>query len=357
MRYGLIVVIVSFVQLSFAQSNFEGLGVGIRPELGTIIPHRVLMKHLVQGHTRGVNLELLYQTTGKKEWQSVYNYPKIGGILYFTDFGYSEVLGQAIGGYSVIMLPFFRKNNFSFNSRLGVGLAYHTKTFDQEVNPKNNVISSAMNSLIVLGVELEHRMEKGALTMSSNLTHFSNGASKMPNLGINTAVFSLGYTYFFNEFIPKDELIKKEYVKQPVSAYLMGIGSLREVYPTGGRKYPIGSFSFIAQKQLRPKLGAEIIADVFYNASNRVMVEHANASHWETVQLGLYAGAFLPINKVDLLVGMGCYLKNDFNLYGLFYHRFGMRYHISNRWMANLTIKAHWGRADYFEYGIAYKLF
>jgi hypothetical protein len=180
----------------------------------------------------------------------------------------------------------------------------------------------------------------------------------MPNLGINLATISLGYTFYFKPLEFNEAIEKIRWKKKNSELYLMGVGSLREVYPTGGRKYPIASMSLMARKQFFPKFGVELIGDFFYNSSRSASEpQQDEVPHWDLVETGIYAGVFMPVSKVDFLVGMGTYIKNEFNLHGLFYHRFGFRYRILDKWMLNMTIKAHLGRADYFEYGIAYKLF
>lgn len=360
MRRSLLLFLLCLFNWGFGQEQLNGFAIGVRPEVGTIIPHRVLMNHLVQGRTKGVNVHFLKQTDGEKTWHHSYNFPKLGGGVYATDFGHDEVLGVGIGGYGVLYLPVVRYKRWGLSGKTGAGIAYVSKIFDQERNPKNNVISSHINSLIMLGLEVERRLDVGALNLSANLTHFSNGAAKMPNLGINLATVSLGYLHYLNPITFDERLKNKELQAEydsSLSGYVFGVFSHRETYPTGGRSYPIGSLSFLLQKQLSPKLGVETYLDLFYNTANRTHLETPSIALGEILQVGVYSGVYLPVGKVSLLTGMGVYLRNNFKNFGAFYHRFGMRYQFTERWMGNLTIKAHWGRADYFEYGIAYKLF
>lgn len=329
-------------------------GVGVRLETGTILAHREFMKHLIREKTHGFHLTYSYQTTGVKDWQVRYRLPKIEGDFYYTNFGNNEQLGRSFGGYASISLPFIRRQHFFIGPRIGTGLAFITKSFDQQTNPKNNVIAYPLNSLIVLGLEFEYQFQQSAVSFHAALTHFSNGATEMPNLGINLATLSVGYAHYFKpiEFNDVDRILNWD--KKKWNYYLLGVGSVKEVYPTGGRKYPAASLSFLVQKQFFPKFGIDLSADLFYNSS--LGAEEEMVKQTQLFQSGVYVGFFLPINRLELLTGVGAYLCDYFKTNGAVYNRFGLRYKLNEKWLINFTIKAHLGRADYIEYGIGYNL-
>lgn len=340
-----------------AGSNF---GLEYRQKIGFLLPHRAVMKHLVQGHAHGGELTLMVQTSGQQEWESSFKLPRYGITGYFSDFGFKEVLGRAGGVYLFSELPFIHKNNWAFNSKLGFGLAYVSRIFNQIDNPKNNSVSTHLNSLIVLGLNLNKKFDQNELSLGIDMTHISNGAAKMPNLGLNVPYLSLGFTRYFKS-IEYKKVENKElhpFLKQQSNWHLniIGIGSTRQVYPTGGANYLVTALGFYASKKLKRKVGIDLGADFMLNQSHNARLE-LPPSQIDLLQIGLYAGYVLPINKFSFTLGFGTYIKNKFNLDGSVYNRFGCRYQFHERWSANVTIKAHWGRADYFEYGLMYRLF
>lgn len=355
-----IILILSLNPL-FAQfdagSNF---GIEYRYKVGFLLPHRSVMKHLVQGHAHGGELSLIIQTSGENEWENTFNLPRYGVTGYFSDFGFKEVLGQAGGAYLFSEIPFIKKNDWSFNSKLGFGLAYVSRVFDQNKNPKNNSVSTHLNSLVVIGLQLNKQFNQNELSLGVDMTHISNGAAKMPNLGLNVPYLSFGYTRYFQSvnYKPSNNRELHPFVEMRNNWQLnmIGIVSSRQVYPTGGNNFLVSALGVYASKKVKRKFAFDIGLDFILNQSHRKRLD-TPINQLDLLQIGMYAGYVLPINKLSFTLGFGTYIKNKYNLDGNIYNRFGCRYQFHDRWSANITIKAHWGRADYFEYGLMYRLF
>ncbi|MDX1653439.1 MAG: acyloxyacyl hydrolase [Brumimicrobium sp.] len=356
-RIFFIVILFSSVSQGFCQAFTQNTGLEVSPKFGFLIPHRATMQHLAKGHIAGIDLSIVNQTDGSKQWHEDFLLPKYGVSLYFSNLGYEEVLGNAFGARGFLALPFVKSKSWSFGSRLGAGLAYATKRFDQIINPKNNALGSRLNCFISLGVETEKQFKQSALTLGLDMSHMSNGAIRLPNLGLNIVFLSLGYTHYF-------EPIKKSETAHNVDTmgseerwhfYVLGLYSSKQIYPTGGRNYNIFGITPYVQFRCTPKCIVEGGLDGIYNQSiydksGQVFPRSSN------FQLGTYAAYVLPVSKMQLLVGMGAYLIDPADPGGPVYHRFGGRFKLGERLMGNLTIKAHWAKADYFEYGITYRI-
>lgn len=343
---------------AFAQKVQRNYGIEVSPKIGFLIPHRATMGHLLQGHSKGFELSALIQTDGRKQWHHDYLFPKGGISFYYSDWGNREVLGSGFGLHGFITLPFIKKKGWSFSSRLGAGIGYATKVFDQVKNPKNNALGTHLNSLVFIGAEIEKQFKQSSISLGADMTHFSNGAVKVPNLGINIAYVSIAFTYYFKELEQQLEATIERFESDNPSKWKLYselIVSTKQIYPTGGRNYGILGISNFAQYQFKPKCVVEGGLDAVYNQS---IIEEKNIGDFTTkdnFQLGLYGAYVLPIHKLQLLLGMGGYLVNPVNPNGVVYHRFGSRFKIGKRLYANITIKAHWAKADYFEYGLIYR--
>lgn len=336
------------------QSKWENVGIELRPKVGYLLPHRSVMTHLLTGHSIGAELSLIKQTAGRKEWEQAYGKPRYGLSLFFSDFGNKEVLGQACGIHGFIELPIISHKSWSLNGKLTAGLGLVSKKFDLKTNPKNNAIGSHLNALVVIGMNINKHFNQSTLSLGVDMTHLSNGATVLPNLGINVPYLSLGYTYFLQPLIFKNESDEQPtpFVKNAVMT--SALFSVKQIYPTGGRLYFVGSASAIYHHQFRRKAAIDLAFDVISNQSH-LGESSIPVSQWDVVQLGIYAGYVLPVNQFDYILGMGYYLKNTINPNGPIYHRFGFRYHLTEKVMLNMSIKSHWGKADYFEYGIIYR--
>jgi hypothetical protein len=342
-----------FIQMHiFCQT--ENLGIEVRSKLGYLLPHRVIMEHLVQGHAPAVELSFVKQTTGIKEWEQRYALPRYGVTGYFSDFGNREVLGVGFGAFGFIDLPIHRRGSWMLTSKLSAGVSHVTKHYDKLTNPKNNAIGSHMNCLVVIGLNLHKQFEQSELTLGIDMTHLSNGATQLPNLGINVPYLSVGYTRYFKPLEFADETVESQPKYQRHAFYSSTIISTKQIYPTGGRNYFVGSILNFYHHQFARKVALDIGLDLIFNGAHRDMASF-EAGFLDAIQAGVWAGYVLPVNQFDYILGMGYYLKNTINPDGPVYHRFGVRYRMNEHWYLNLSIKSHWGRADYFEYGILYR--
>lgn len=333
----------------------QNFGIEISPKYGFLIPHRATMGHLSKGHVAGGEISAVYQSNGKKKWHHDFLFPKYGVSAYFSDLGYKDVLGTAYGLHTFITLPFIKKNGWSFSSRLGAGVSYVTKVFDQKNNPKNNAISTRLNSLVIIGAEFEKQFKQSSLALGLDMSHLSNGAVKVPNLGLNLVYASIAYTRYFNEIEELKEPTVEENKDPSKWHYYSGLYfSSKQIYPTGGKNYGVVGLTNYIQRKFKTKCIVEAGVDASYNQS---VIDDTDGEFTkrDNYQVGAYGAYVLPIHNLQLILGMGGYVLNKVNPNGMVYHRFGARFKLSERLLANITIKSHWAKADFFEYGLIYR--
>jgi len=99
--------------------------------------------------------------------------------------------------------------------------------------------------------------------------------------------------------------------------------------------------------------------DVLCDLSAPSLVEQRSGIRPETslaVQLGGLLSYSLFFDRLSLKIQQGFYLRDSLKLNGSLYHRFGLRYVLSDRMFAQLSLKTHFAKADYGELGIGYLL-
>lgn len=344
---------------TFSQNTGSIVGIESKVKAGFLLPHRSVMHHLLQGHSFAFEGSYTFQTSGEKEWQQAFRFPRWGGTFFIADFGNPQQLGWSFGSYLFGELPIFRKNKIALMSKIGGGLGYVTKKYDLKENPKNNSIGSHLNSLIVIGMNLNYQFKQAELALGIDMTHLSNGAAKLPNLGINVPYLSLGYTRYLKE-------LKFDFDEKPISSYIaelnqwqlnvMAILSTKQIYPTGGRNYFVGALGVFGSRKLGRKSGLDVGLDIIFNESLKDRIDGQEFSNLDALQIGIFGGYFIPINRLRILFGMGYYVKNTINADGPIYHRLSTRYKLNKRWNIHCGIKSHWGKADYFEFGLFYRI-
>jgi hypothetical protein len=338
----------------------ERIYLSVKQKAGFLAAHRGVMGHLPKEHVIGGEISLYKKVGGNASWHQVYKYPYVGVTLYGSTVGNNAILGQAYGIYSFIEFPFLNSRRNQVSGKLSCGLGYITKVFDQETNPKNVAMSSHLNALICLGLQGRVRLaQRHQLLYGFDLTHLSNGSSKVPNLGLNMVNLSLGYAYVLRSkqiTVPPivDAVDAKYGFFQHWKLHLLGVLSDKQVFPTGGKHYPVYAVSLMGRRLFRPKVGMETAIDLISKQAVFGYKRYIPKTQWTILQVGVYAAYVLPLDHFQFVLGMGVYVKDRYQPDGPLYHRIGMRYQFNNGITANLVLKSHWAKADYVEWGIGY---
>lgn len=195
-------LIISLFLLLFSLNiNSQNIDVyGAKFSYGYIMPHRPDIRYLINRHIPQYNLNVGYQTKGKKDWQNHWGFPEIGFGLYYANLGNPDVLGTSKAAYLYFDAPIFSEKFFAFNFFLGLGSAYLSKPFNYQTNPTNIAIGTHFNIYANVNFETQLRMPKFVYFVDLGINHYSNGGSKKPNLGLNIPAVSLGVKYKKSNF-------------------------------------------------------------------------------------------------------------------------------------------------------------
>jgi hypothetical protein len=60
------------------------------------------------------------------------------------------------------------------------------------------------------------------------------------------------------------------------------------------------------------------------------------------------------MGRLALVVNIGGYIYAPVEVLAPIYSRIGLRYRIKDKFLTNFTLKSHWAKASYFEWGIGY---
>lgn len=167
----------------------------VRGHYGFFYHHHFEMEKF-NAHFPAFEASLYHSTYGKKEWQILYNYPYIGCTFYHSLLGGFKELGEVFALYPFINYPLIRGEKAQLTFKCGAGAAWLTNKFDNYENPFNFSIGSHLNAAVNLSFEYRQEFTPRLMSVASfGLTHFSNGAIKSPNYGLNTFSGALGLAY------------------------------------------------------------------------------------------------------------------------------------------------------------------
>ena len=168
---------------------------------GQIIKHRteIIFDNDVLSYSGELNL--VWQTNGKKPWHQLQNFPRLSLGLRYHSLGDKDVVGDAIGLRANIDLPFFRKEKSALHFGFSTGIAFLTQPFDRISNQENNAIGSHWNSSVDIKFEYERKLNKNIkIHFGIGFSHYSNGARKLPNLGLNLPHVYIGISPYVGSY-------------------------------------------------------------------------------------------------------------------------------------------------------------
>lgn len=351
-------VVFSFLLISlFSFQSYSQVDTWLdaRGKAGFLVAHRSIMGHIATEHAFATELSFIKRGKGEKAWHEGYGYPTYGFTGFFGSTGNRELLGHTYGGYTFMSFPLIRYRSYTLSGKMGVGVGYTTKVYnpDDSLLILSIAIGSHLNAMVCLGLESRFEFNDHSITVAADMTHFSNGASKVPNLGLNLPFLSLGYGYRI-----KKAVVDSVYSHEPFDPYwqLGGVGILssKEIFPTGGKRYPVYAASLIGRRYFKRNVGMELSFDFISKQAIMGYRTEIPKTQGEIIQLGLFAGYLLPLDHLHFVIGMGYYLKDKFQPEDPMYHRVGLRYIFKSGLNLNVVLKSHWARADYIEYGIGY---
>lgn len=329
-----------------------------RTHYGFIIPHRDGLDNLLTNHTKMVELCLEMQTFGSKQWELDYAKPSYGVSFLFLDMGNPQHLGYGIGLLPYVNYSIYTKDKIQFNIRVGFGAIYATKPFRQGEN-KNIIYGSNVNALVSFTGEAKVKLnEKIAIHPGIAFTHFSNGAYNLPNLGLNSASVNLGLSYKLNTssslLIPDTFAQFKPYVEVSVSG---GYGAKKN--EPGGLRYHVGTGNIEFAARISPMSQFSVGIDEFYNTSVKPRMENqlgASLTNSAILQTGVVVGYCLKMDRLQIGVAWGTYVHTKTVIDKRFYHKLTNIYYITDKVFAKFVLKTHFAKADYFEFGLGYKI-
>ena len=314
---------------------------GITYGKGILVAHRSSISHLPQKSSQ--HLDISYTKYS--------NYaPNFGIGLNYINSGNQTYIGNIGGIYGFTKMLLTPKDS-TLKFKLGIGTAYVEKIYDPIKNNKNIAIGTHWNANVVLQIEKEIAIKKQHfLHLGFSITHFSNGAFKNPNLGLNFVSFALGYSYFKNKktvFVPKEN---DKQMKWSINiAWKTGF---RENYEYQERKYPFHSLSIFANNQKNNKKNYLFGIDFFYNPS----VQFFNSAT-SPLQIGSFIGKEWSLNKLLLEIDLGTYLFDQYKSDGFIYQRLAINYNITKNIKTSISLKLHrLSVAQVLQLGIAYQI-
>lgn len=269
-------------------------------------------------------------------------------------------------GYPLSLYVFQGARLAKLGSRLSLdyewnfGVSALWKAYDNEKNPENGAVGSPVNAALTLGLRLRYRLDnRWALTAGIDGSHYSDGNSKLPNGGVNTASVRVGVSYSFDA--RQSEKTAGQYSFEPGMEYdilLFGAPVQRMYTDDAGdlnlldRTFFVGGVSVTPMYAFHPMFCAGVSADFTYDDSasldkNRVPglsgddVKFYRQPFKERFSVGLALHAQLNMPIFSINVGLGRNVIAKGHDMAAFYQSLALKAYIYKGSFINIGYQLH----------------
>jgi hypothetical protein len=357
--------------------------IGMRMNSGMILPIDDFTRGLDSRYYQSLSLRFGFRSTGENWRDFAYGMPYAGLGLYVADFpARREVFGTPIAIYMFhggTLRQF--SSRFSLHYEWNLGASFNWQPYDPFDNPKNTIIGSSTNVYASINAYTRWRLSPRIdLNMGAGFNHFSNGAARLPNTGMNlfSPFIELTYTLDNNEaeVIPMPPLSEFERridynFKLTISSRQIRMDTLGTGLPSEFLNYNFSvlgfSFTPLFVPNHRYKYGISL--DVVYDASSnarawREMNPRTGHLH-DRVQLAPLQERFavglsargeitMPTHTLFANVGYNFIQQTSANR---FYQVIGIKIYPREEMFATFGIRAtHFSRAQYLYWSLGYTL-
>ena len=237
----------------------------------------------------------------------------------------------------------------SLNYEWNLGMAFGWNAYDEETNPENKVIGSKVTAYIDVDMYLRWMLSRHIdLNAGISLSHFSNGNTTYPNLGLNTGGIRLGMAYYINRQQPSATPAVKE--KAPscrglytdvilYGAWKQGVGHQGDEYYLLPGRYGVMGFNLNPMYRLNPWLSMGASMDGVYDKSasrENDDSDEVNHTFGRQVALGLSARSEFAMPYFSINFGVGTYVLGNRNNFRGVYEVLALKVHISQRAMLHI---------------------
>ncbi len=362
----LLLAMLIFNTLTYAQSKWDGMGLEANFSVGKIFRHSKKFPTQLPDVVTSYELNALFQTYGKQDWHQRRRYPLVGFGMTVTNYGVDSIFGKCISIYPNLQLPLVHYKNFEWTLRAGFGLGFVTKRYERtpSFDTINTAIGSRMNNYSIFATDIRYRINNHwDVQIGANFSHVSNAALRTPNLGINVYGAHAGVRYFPTNSQP--EKIKRDV--QPLKNRWLVQARLgfaaKEAAAPDGPVYPTYLVTLYASKRYWSKNKVYAGLDYSYHTNmytflrnNEILPGEEKANSWKSAVI---VGNEFLLGHVGIVLQLGFYVKNYYLPEDFFYQKLGGSFYLIQReegflkeLCANIFLKTHKNEAELVEVGI-----
>lgn len=291
-----------------------------------------------------------------------YRYPTLGIGLNTALKNYQEI-GMPHTIYGFMEIPFSisaQKDRVNFGYFLQLGVGFNLEPYDADANPNNKYIGSNINAYIHSGLSSTVRISpRTDFQAALGFKHFSNGAAKKPNAGINLFPLNLAMKVKLGDLKTIPNEIPEIEPKGLKTFWNLALYTGMRNYEIGEPSYFRGGLgiNYLIEPAHKYRVGLGL--DLFWAQGMEARFPEEDFSFKDQTSLAVVGSwEWQLTERLYIPIAFGAYVyRNEVNQeMTWFYERIGARYRFDNNMFAGMQIKAHKAKADFFEFTVGYTI-
>lgn len=337
------------------------------------------LKEKLKNGYASIEVRTGWQAAGKAPWQQEHLNPSYGIGWYSGYVGDIDIFGNPHALFGFITFPVIKKRRNTLQVEPALGLTYNLKPYNVDHNAINDAIGSKFAVYFALHAGGKYQLNREMdLLYGLDLTHFSNGRTVTPNLGLNMMGFSAGFRYNYNALQRKvDNSIypikllearpqlppgrSPRRIRSNSLAVYQAIGTVQNKDDAGtNHRYITSSTVVEYQHSFNTKHGFSAGLDAFLDYSARDTAEFVKNKDAMTVFFpGLHAGYDFQFWRLAIRLQIGANLSAvGREIKGNTFIRPAVRYLVNKRLYAQVGLKTFNGAtADWVEAGFGFRFY
>ncbi len=297
-----------------------------------------------------------------KSIDAVFSYRNMSHLILNHDQATKGLIGDTYGVLGRLEIGLLKINRTELLFTPGFGFLYATET--HLTNSQNVIIGSHINLATQAGLKIFTPItQTTGIQAGVEVFHYSNGATKLPNNGINAFAYTLGIVQKLNQSGPVNESEERTENKH-FFEFGANIGS-RGAINTNKSLYKEGfymGYNYKFSPAFSIKLGTDA---VYYNTVYNKITNttqsfldtfQSHATSYDRWRVGLAVGPDLWLGKLALMTGYGYYLHYDSFFPTKTYWTAGFKYFITPYLALQAKGYVHDTEADYVGYGFIFRV-
>ncbi len=285
---------------------------------GYILPMSENLKQVATKPVWGGEIAAEFPAMGNYAWQRYWRMPTVGVAFAGMDLGNTTILGQAFALYPYLLAPIIKTEHFVWNWKVGVGLAFVTKTWYDcdtlsgvKAATANASIGSVTNVYIGTGMNFEFPIKKDvSMTADLGYAHMSNGSTRQPNSGFNILQAQVGAKYTFEACRHcRKPLAALERFPYEWSMTVEASGGVREQYYKDHHRYAVGTLQVGITANITNRYAIGGALHAFYDGAFVQQGTRGDESYRQHTTYGRY---FIPTESTANKFRAGVALNNEF---------------------------------------------